>query len=84
MKIKIIKEYKDTELNRIPLIGEEMVVSNERAKALISGNVAYAICEDADTFKVQITELEKMVEERDAQITELEKINADMAAKLKK
>jgi len=74
MKIKIIKEYKDTELNRIPKIGEEVEVTDKRAGTLIAKNVAYAVVENADELKEKILELENSVDEKSAKILELEKL----------
>lgn len=43
MKIKVIQEYKDTQLNRIVKTGEELEVTDERGKRLISAKVGIEI-----------------------------------------
>lgn len=40
MKVKVINEYHDKQLDRIVKVGEELDVTNERAKELIYHDVA--------------------------------------------
>jgi|GEM_PF-6765088 len=76
MKVKIAKEYHDSELNKLILPGTEIEVTQDRAVALIGGGVAFAIDSTA--------ELEAQVAENDARIAELEAEVAKLKAAAKK
>lgn len=58
MRVEITQGYTDSQLNRIVYAGEELSVSESRAKRLIDGKVAKAVSEDMDDYKARIKELE--------------------------
>lgn len=49
MKVKCIIEYNDLQLGRLVKAGEELEVSEDRAKVLINAKVCEAIIEDITT-----------------------------------
>ena len=68
VNLKIIKGYTDGELNRFVEEKETFEnVSVERAMTLINNNVAEIIdISNSETINTQITELERMVKEKDS------------------
>jgi hypothetical protein len=48
MKVKIIKKYKDTELNRLVEIKEELEVTKKRGEQLIKAKVGIEIPEEKE------------------------------------
>ena len=64
MKVKIIKKYKDTELNRLVEVNEELEVTKKRGEQLVTAKVGIVLEETAEEAPKKKRERKKASESK--------------------